>query len=499
MPRRIKAKIKNAPITSISLFTKYKLYIIIAVVVCVVVLGLTLGLYFGLKNGDSDSGSNPPNPPNPPKPLPTVSPYIPGKPVSIDEWGGWATTTADSESATPIFPSGIPAIPNIDLAKISNNGNGNKIGSIYIKSSGETIDVIGTMGMAIPWAVYASIFGFKTRLDFLNAVIDSCAGKNNMSCCAIVQPINRFPDEIAPPTLDATNSSFPMIDKLCSSNCMDINNPDITATYNNGTKYPAYLLVPFMGCGGDCNHNSPGPADCFNGCSNIQKVAANFNYFTECAGVSPDNSCKQIKWMSDNGWVMNSNIENNFINNSDIMFAISNKTDNGRNLDAANGLPTCLDGFTPTPTCPAGKDNLNKGRINYCSGKNMHFDVERYDPTRDNQNPYWHDLPPGDLDNSISLPSSSNNKHRGGSIMNTIVRYALVPGNIFGNFNVLADGTAKPIYPAPTPACPSSKGGSSRCGINYNDAALCKTTTCSTNDDCPASHPKLTCYADVPC
>jgi hypothetical protein len=277
---------------------------------------------------------------------------------------------------------------------------------------------------------------------------------------------------------------------------MDINNPDITATYNNGTKYPAYLLVPFMGCGGDCNHNSPGPADCFNGCSNIQKVVANFNYFTECAGVSPDNSCKQIKWMSDNGWVMNSNIENNFINNSDIMFAISNKTDNGRNLDAANGLPTCLDGFTPTPTCPAGKDNLNKGRINYCSGKNMHFDVERYDPTDENQLPFWTDIATsGDINNSISLPSATE-KDRGGQLNNTIVRYCLVPGNIFGNFNVLADGTPEPKYPAPAPACPSSGGGSGRCGVGWNDPNICKNNTCSDNTNCP---PGQTCFANIPC
>jgi hypothetical protein len=436
----------------------------LAGIIVIIGLAVFLSVYFTVINNSVSSGSIVPSTvpiyptstitPTPQPPAPGPAPG-PGGMVQVQEWGGWATTTKDSEP--PLWPgAGTPL--SFDLQKILNHGSGNKLGSIKVSASGEVIDVIGTMGTAIPWALFSKIFGFKTRTEFLATVIDSCAGRNNIPCCILVQPINKYPDEIKP--TPSTNSAFPMVNNLCTKNsdCMSINDPNITATYNSGTKYPAYLLVPFQGCGGDCSTLFP---DCFNSCPDVQNVVANLNYYTQC-GKTPANGCQQIKWLSDNNWIMTPEIEQQFYSNKNAFFAISEKSLNGRNMTAA------------------AASSPNNGHINYCSGKNMHFDVQLLDGA----NPYWCNLAvSADPNNSISLPSNGSST-RGGPIDNTIVRYMLVPGNIFGNFNILADGDNPPKYPLPTPGCGGASGGSNRCGTGDWSKSICPNPTCSQTSDC---------------
>ena len=413
-----------------------------------------------------------------------LEPMMNGAPltVAVPEWGGWATTTQDSEG--PIWPG---TETSFDLTKIGAHGNGDKIGSITVNKTGETIDVIGTMGTAIPWAIFASIFGFKSRLEFISTVIDSCSGKNPVPCCIIVQPINKFPSEIAPSK--STNANFD-INNLCTTNCTDINDPSITATYNGGTKFPAYLLVPFQGCGGDCSKEFP---DCFNSCPDVWNLVDNMNYYTTCknnAGgpIVPAKGCEQNKWLSDNNWKMNDVIEQEFYDANNATFAVSKDSVYGSDMYSAI------------------EKSKNAGHLNYCSGKNMHFDVQRWSNYA-TVNPFWCDLLQNcqaDPANSISLPSNAANSARGGNVGNTMVRYMLVPGNIFGNFDILADGGKMPSYPLPPPSCGSGGGGGggggqNRCG-NGTDWNLCGNATCSTDSDCSSvnsAYPK--CYYSPDC
>jgi len=469
-------------------FVSKKTLIIITIII-IIIIAIALPIYFLVIKKNSDSGSGGGNTPTsgpgsttttipyvPPVPgkLITTIPYVPpvpGKPVLVPEWGGWATTTRDTEPSlwpgTEMFPG-----TSFDLNKIIANGNGQKIGSIQVNKSGELIDVIGTMGTAIPWPIFASIFGWQSRIEMLSTIIDSCAGRNNVPCCIIAQPISKFPDEISPTS--STNSNFDMINNLCKTNCKDINDSSITATYNNGTKYPAYLLVPFQGCGGDCNTTFP---DCFNSTPDIQTLIQNFNLYTNCktssGGPIPvPSGAENIKKLSDNKWKMSTAIENSYYNSNDATFAISDKSQYGRDIT------------------DAAKTSQNPGRINYCSGKNMHFDVQTVSGY-----PFWCNLScNGDPENSINL-TSSDGKSRGGDITNgTIVRYMLVPGNIFGNFDILANGGNMPKLPLPTNVCPGGGGGgNNHCGLSWNDPNLCKNPTCSSIDDCK-SIPNSNCY-----
>lgn len=313
----------------------------------------------------------------------------------------------------------------------------------------------------------------------ISTIIDSCAGRNNVPCCIIAQPIGKFPDEIA--STSSTNSKFDMVNNLCKSNCKDINDPTITATYNSGTKYPAYLLVPFQGCGGDCSSTF---ADCFNSNPDIQKFINNFNLYTNCKTSSGDPipvpaGAENIKLLSDNKWNMSQSIEQAYYNNNDATFAVSDQSQNGRNIITARST------------------SKNSGHINYCSGKNMHFDVQTVSGY-----PFWCNLScNGDPDNSINL-TSSDGKSRGGNITDgTMVRYMLVPGNIFGNFDILANGGTMPKYPLPTNVCPDSgggDGGNSKCGKTWDDPNMCKfNKSCSDDSNCTAEMPH--CFAGIVC
>lgn len=461
----VKSKSKN--IKKFNFFSKKSAIVIIIILVIIAVI--TVVLYFTVfKKSSSNGGSTSPTtspttkptttttPPKPTPPKPTPAP-TPSKPFVMDGWHGWATTTKyGGETSWP----GVGAIPSISMVNISSKGNGTKIGSITIPKSNETIDVIGTMGGAIPWAIFHSLFGWKSRSEYLTTVINSCNGTNPVPCCLIIQPIGKFPDEIAP-----TDSPFTMINGLCKNDCIDINDPSIVATYNNhAKKFPAYFVVPYEGCGGNCS-DKDGQPDCFNSCSDIQKIVANFFYYNNCKDsdgkypVPPEGVCETINWMSSNNYNMTPEIEQKFADKNYDAFSISETTQNGRNIT-----------------------NITTGFANYCSGKNMHIDVMVLNNT--GGNPYWCDLndSQGDLDNSISLPSNGS-KNRGGNLWNTMVRYMLVPGNIFGNFNILDSTSSMPPMPLPTNVCPGG-GSDGRCSNSGNDPNICSQKKCGYPEDC---------------
>ena len=199
------------------------------------------------------------------------------------------------------------------MEKILSHGKDNKpLGQIQIGS--ETIDVYGTRPAAIPWPVMVSLFGFKTRAEFVDSVINSCNGKNDISCCFIVQPISKFPTEI-----DNNNSSsaFPQVKNMaCSqSSCLSVNSAEIVAKDLQGKPLPAFLIVPFQGCGGNC---SPQYADCINSCSQVQDFVANFDY-TKCDGIKVGAGCDEINWLTENDWKVTSDVEQKFYDNKDAL------------------------------------------------------------------------------------------------------------------------------------------------------------------------------------
>ena len=480
--KMVKGKIirgKKLLTTTEPFITKRTLIIISVLIVLGGVIGVIV--YFTVfkksSSGSGGGGNTPTVGPGPPGPKPTgppgpTHPPLPTGTFTVTGWDGWATTT--KYGAETNWP-GAGAIPSINMQNIANKGNGSQIGSITIPKTGETINVIGTMGGAVPWAVFNSLFGWKSRSEYLTTVINSCNGTNPVPCCLIIQPIGKFPDEIAP-----TNSPFNMVNGLCTSNCTDINDPNIVATYNNhANKFPAYFVVPYEGCGGNCSDTDPLNADCFNECSDIQHIVANFNYYNckDSNGNSPTpppGVCQTIQWMSNNNFNMTPEIEQKFYDANYDVFSISSQTNNGRNIDAK-------------------KTNF----VNYCSGKNMHIDVMVLNNT--GGAPYWCDLnnSQGDNDNSISLPSNGG-ANRGGDLTNTMVRYMLVPGNIFGNFNILDSASSMPPFPLPTNVCPGSGGGggSGKCGKNWDDPNICKQPSCADNTNCTTDFPN--CY-NIPC
>ena len=70
----------------------------------------------------------------------------------------------------------------------------------------------------------------------------------------------------------------------------------------------------------------------------------------------------------------------------------------------------------------------------------------------------------------------------------------LVPGNIFGNFNILDSASSMPPSPLPTNVCPGSGGGggSGKCGKNWDDPNICNQPSCADNTNCNTDYPN--CY-----
>ena len=419
------------------------------------------------------------------KPI-TPLPQIPT--ININgKWSGWSTTTCYSGDIN--WP-GTGSVASIDFGKIATMGGkittGTTVGRIRVNN--ETIDVIGSMGAAIPWSAFKSLFGWTSRLQMLTDVINSCNGTNSKACCLIVQPISKYPAQII--GQDAQDSTaFPMLQNI-SAQCtnfkgaqcnIDINS-DIVASHDNGKKFPAYFIVPNEGCGGNC---AAPDADCYNSCSDIFGIVENMFYYQNCKNnedpnnpkpIIPDGpNCELIKQLSGNNYIMTLEIEKAYAAKNNPYFAISEKTQYGWDINA--GL------------IPPVKDDGGRN-VNYCSGKNMHLDIAFNTDGTNGMNiaPLWayqYGYNP-DCNNSITLPTYGLNVPVQTLDMgNTIVRYMLVPGNIFGNFDIRQDGSPMPTMPIPTNVCVAGAG---HCGMSYDDPALCSNPVCIKNDakNCPA-------------
>jgi hypothetical protein len=291
-------------------------------------------------------------------------------PIPQGDWEGWATTTQFG-SGDAVWPGNYPSLC---LKNIMGRKN--------------------TMGAAVPWSVIAGYSGYANRKDFLEAIIRSCQGLPGSDgkieeVCYLIEPVSKYPNEI-------TNGE-PFVD-VCSSGCTNINDPSLAATITmpDGSKknFGPYLIVPYEGCGGDCS-SEKGVPDCFNSCSDIQNVIADFKN-----AVVTNTNCEGVKILMNtvngvNTWKYDSTIEEKMLAAGFADVPISSKTSYGKNIDVLGG------------------------HANWCMGQNMHFDIAQDVPD------WISDLPPGATSNIRELNANSN----------IVVRYRKVAGNIFGNFH----------------------------------------------------------------
>ena len=353
----------------------------------------------------------------------------PPPPAQLGDWQGWATTSQFGAGEQE-WPSG--SQPSISLSVI-NDAKAKR------------------MGAAIPWADVPKS-GFASRTDQLNAIIDSARGKpmidqagniiydkdNNkqyQNACFLAQPITRYPDELN----NINDPAYVSSANLCQpgKSCVDVNDPSIAAKLTNSQDdYPSFLIVPYEGCGGDCNVNRQIPqldvngnqavdpttgkpvflaaADCFNSCGKIQDFVKNFDQ--GAAGINDTTDaplCGTIKTFyngdgdAQNKWTWNEQVHQQYLEGGA-----------GVKNQFAEGTP----GYGNAEIAITGSTNYGRnildlvgtaGKINYCSTQNMHFDTAITDP-------FW-----SKIGNAQELTGDTQ----------IMVRYKRVPCNINGTFD----------------------------------------------------------------
>ena len=398
-----------------------------------------------------------PTPPPGPTPKPTPPPgptgkiiqyqqalpaNYPKKPASATISGGWTdwATTTQFGYGDPQFPGGVK--PSLVIDSIRSFGGlfkpfngsvysnsdfpfGNYLGNITINS--ETIPVFGPMGGAIPWTVYAK--NHPNRLDLINSIINSTnppSGTTPDKSCYIIQPLCKYPKDL----LNINTSA-----KSVSTNKSFVNSPDSVATFKDtktGQEYfsPAFLIVPYEGCGGDCSTKYP---DCANTCKDIQNYVANFNVYkkTNCSDTSQvDPSCQALCYLSQGDKPSGAWNINPFYDESVVQQALYDRPVRKEKFTALEpqnaylGVTDLTDWGANIPALAA--ISPNNGHINYCGGMNMHFDMAE-------DSPLWcQNVGSG---NRLDYGRMVSLNHTEVSV-NTVVRWIAVPGNIFGNFVV---------------------------------------------------------------
>lgn len=321
--------------------------------------------------------------------------------TDTNPWEGWSTTTQ--------FGAGDGPWGNNDPAE-------------YLPAINDV--TTGRMGGAITWKEICNRYGTKQKQ--IDSVVGSAAGTNTDKSCFLVQPINKYPDQIS----GLSDPLFPNAN-MCDptkSNCTDINDSSLLAVDGNGTPYPSYLIFPFEGCGGNCKVTSGSGADCVNDCiSGTDQLPGIMCQWDKTTGPL----CDAAKILYDNGnWGWNDTIKTNFEKYSDIT-AIDPRTGYGRNIAEVIA-------------------NLNEDHANYCSGQNMHMDMAETTPFWMNPN-----LPKGNI---AYLTADSN----------IMMRYKRVPCNYFGNLDINVPASAD------TP-CPEGY-------YSIDLDGLCSTSTLKPND-----------------
>jgi hypothetical protein len=343
-------------------------------------------------------------------------------PENAGPWEGWATTSQFGAGENE-WPSG-------------------GIGS-SISLNAVTNAAAQRMGAAIPWTDLPKS-GYKSRGDQLNAIVDSARGKPLLNldgspkldadgnvqfdkACFLVQPITRYADELT----GITDPGYATSSNVCQgASCVNVNDPSIAATLGTAgtTAYPEYLIVPYEGCGGNCNldrkvqigTDAHGPtyqtaADCFNGCPRIQEFVTDFD--AGAAAFDPaDPFCGTINTLlngkeGDNSkWLWTDKVHDAYLNglvpgNDEI--AVTKATGYGR--DISNYVEKVK---------ATGRPDVN---VNYCSSQNMHFDTAITVP-------YW-----SGIGNARELTGSTQ----------IMTRYKRVPCNVHGAFDPKVYGFAK--------------------------------------------------------
>jgi hypothetical protein len=225
--------------------------------------------------------------------------------------------------------------------------------------------------------------------------------------------------------------------KTTSTNKSLVNSSDSVATFKDtttGQEYfsPAFLVVPYEGCGGDCSTKFP---DCTNSCDQtlLNQYLTNFKFFqdkncSDTSTISP--SCQPLCYLSKGDNPSGAWNINQFYDKSTVQQALYDKPISKEKFAALNpqnaylGVTDLTDWGTNIPDLAA--KSPNNGHINYCSGMNMHFDMAENAPL------WTQNVGPG---NKLDYGRTVSLNHTGVSV-NTVVRWVAVPGNIFGNFTV---------------------------------------------------------------
>lgn len=367
-----------------------------------------------------------PSPTGPLKPFPVPDvpssyPIKPIKTVELDKWEDYATTTQfgfdgsswsgpDGLVIDTIRSFGGKFRPEDKLGSYSSKDKpfGNYLSNI--KVNGEVTPVFGPMGGAIPWAMYAK--KSKNRSDFITKLKTSALSGGD-KFCYIVQPMNKYPKDL----IDITDSTAKVnLDKLNNTT-----NVGTVIENDNKQEYimPAFLVVPYEGCGGNCNKDV---IDCFNSADHIQDFVKDFTYFKgkDCETLGKSRQACLIANGDNGSWDINSvynksSLQQKLYSNPPTLsdplknndyFAVTDLTDWGSNISEI------------------AKQQID-AHVNYCSGVNMHFDMAENTPlwgqNTSNTDKY-------SLYNIVNLV--------GTNATNKVVRYIEVPGNIFGKLDL---------------------------------------------------------------
>lgn len=375
-----------------------------------------------------------------------------------DKWEGWATTTFFGEEQK---------YPELSNRKSINNVNSKlyklKKGTVLYKNKLRNVEIYGA---AIPWGIYAKL-GYKSIQESADDSIWSSRGIPDRWLekppCFLIQQINKFPDELKNTTSEIPSSQIP-----CSntSECYDINDDEI-AKDSNGKETDMMLIIPYEGCGGDCNK------DCHDCVNNMGDIIYKFMDDFSVSLDSANKACSGIKAQKDTNWEWTEDTEQKYLGiskeelsnpdpnkfqNDDI--GISKRTGYGRNRNQwARQQPWM-------------------GHVNHCTSHNMHFDIA---------------VPGGELDNVPFLRDLPNSEFAQGG--NVLVRWKRVQCNLIGdlvgdfdictNFSLNPPCTVEKICNARKSdgkvPCGSSGGGGSNLddGAACSDASQCKSGSCS--------------------
>lgn len=302
-----------------------------------------------------------------------------------NKWVGWATTTNFNDESSPW--------PNWNCQKSICRESIPQSGKLLY--NGKNVSV-SRVGAAIPWGIVAQ--QYKNIDEWIDDIVTSSYNgtyKNPRPPCYLVQQINKSPDQIK------NNTDYKSAQFCKDDNCIDINDDNIAINPNTNEPFPIYVILPYEGCGGNCNRLENGYqyTDCILDCPDNTKFEKDFSYIEN----STEPGCMGLKSQYNNGtWLWDENVSKKYFGNDSLFSKI-------RNNDLAISE---LTKYGRIRTKIANRPE-NGNNVNYCHTQNMHFDI------LNNDSLFVQNIP---SDNS--------------SGPNVFVRYKKVNCNILGNQNI---------------------------------------------------------------